>query len=103
MFIAGDPAADTICALATARNPGHRAVVRLSGPEAIEIASTAFRAERAAPPWKGGEVVSGVVDVAGLTVDACGCASFCHLDEAPAEGRAYVTVGQPELFADTAV
>ena len=42
-------------------------------------------------------------DSLGLTVDGCGCASFCHLDRAPAEGRAYVTVGQPELFTDTAV
>lgn len=39
----------------------------------------------------------------GLSVDACGCPSFCHLDQAPPEGRGYVTVGQPELFADTAV
>lgn len=40
---------------------------------------------------------------AGLTVDACGCGSLCHLGEVPADAHAYVSVGQPELFADTAV
>ena len=42
----------------------------------------------------------------GLKVDACGCASSCHLAPAPdasvTRGRSYVAVMQPDLFADTA-
>jgi hypothetical protein len=40
---------------------------------------------------------------AGLTVDGCGCASLCHLQLGAAPGDGYVSVGQPELFTNTAV
>ncbi|RME76669.1 MAG: tRNA uridine-5-carboxymethylaminomethyl(34) synthesis GTPase MnmE [Planctomycetota bacterium] len=50
MFFPGDERLDTIVAPATAQAPGHRAVVRVAGPEAISVARAVFEPLAPDPP-----------------------------------------------------
>jgi tRNA modification GTPase len=82
------PIDDTIVALSTAAGPGGRAVVRLSGPEAVALARTVFHS--AAPPPPRG-VVAGFLQLTGF---AAAVPAELHAYAAP---RSYTGQAAAEL------
>ncbi|MDD3411302.1 MAG: tRNA uridine-5-carboxymethylaminomethyl(34) synthesis GTPase MnmE, partial [Eubacteriales bacterium] len=52
---------DTIAGIATAMGEGGVAIVRLSGPEAVDIFSRAFRPARRSPPYESHRLMYGRV------------------------------------------
>lgn len=61
--------ADTIAALATPFGAGAVAVVRISGPQAVEVAGKIFRGRRAVGELPAGRVVQGRIERDGVVVD----------------------------------
>ena len=62
--------ADTIVALASPPGRGHRAIVRLSGPEAVSIAAAFFHAPQNLEEAPGFSVLDGAVEVDAVSVPA---------------------------------
>jgi tRNA modification GTPase len=60
---------DTIAALATPFGAGAVALVRMSGPRALEVAGKVFRGRRASDDWPAGRVMRGRIEHGGETVD----------------------------------
>ena len=63
------PGADTIAALATPFGAGAVALVRISGPQAVDIAGKVFRGRRPAEELPAGRVVQGRIERDGDVVD----------------------------------
>lgn len=68
--------ADTIAAPATAAGPGAVAVIRMSGPDAVEIAGRVFRGRRRLEDVPSGRVVRGRIERGGAVLDEVLCTVF---------------------------